>query len=570
VALQVARDRGIPGVYEIRCINGDYDLDALHPYLCLRGWQYNALEYALCREASTVVTISHGLAERLAGFGVPRDRIYVVRNSVDTDLFAPPPQRGPMLPDVLRVGYATTFERIENLDQVIRAVPTAVEGLAALGKRLEVVLAGIGHDWERIASLVSDLQLEGIVKLPGFLPYGQMPAFYAEIDLFLVPRKASRVTRDTTPLKPLEAAASGLPLLASNIPALRELLGRHEGVRFVEPTSASIARALVDFARIPWSRSEIKGPQEEGADNRSWMREVQEYKAVYRTAQANGPPLPRRERASTRPAPTPEWASLARLQGMTHWVKMLAIERGWLRAVGYRPLEKHVVVCGFPRAGSTLLQLMVQACISDTDTFRGEIGALWAARHATRTRPYMLTKLPCDVEQIVTIRAEYARRTAQPLFVLTVRDPRAILTSCHKAYPDSWGYYVSVQRWRRVWELIRCYCHDPDVLLIRYEDLVCRPAHVQQMLEQFVGWTARHPFGRYHEVAQQIRRDSMTEGALGGLRPLDPSSLDKWRETKHAARVREVLCDLPELPGALVDLGYEQDADWATKYQEAM
>jgi hypothetical protein len=41
---------------------------------------------------------------------------------------------------------------------------------------------------------------------------------------------------------------------------------------------------------------------------------------------------------------------------------------------GLTPLQKHVVVCGFPRTGSTLLQLMVEACVEDVLTFhrRGE------------------------------------------------------------------------------------------------------------------------------------------------------------------------------------------------------
>src|SRR5438876_10493789 len=38
------------------------------------------------------------------------------------------------------------------------------------------------------------------------------------------------------------------------------------------------------------------------------------------------------------------------------------IDAGWY---GFRPLRTHAVICGFERSGSTLLQLMIETCVSD-------------------------------------------------------------------------------------------------------------------------------------------------------------------------------------------------------------
>src|SRR5687767_14328183 len=70
------------------------------------------------------------------------------------------------------------------------------------------------------------------------------------------------------------------------------------------------------------------------------------------------------------------------------------IDRGNL---GLRPLETHVVICGFPRSGSTLLLLMAEACFARAKTFHRERSALSAARTVWRNHSLMITKNPNDI-----------------------------------------------------------------------------------------------------------------------------------------------------------------------------
>lgn len=561
VALRVAQRKHLPAVYELRCINGDYDLDTRHPYYRTRGHWQNRLEYQLCREASAVVTISEGLADRLATRGTPRARLHVVRNSVNTDLFQPRADHA-ATPDRqrLRIGYATTFERIENLDAVVNAAAILKEKLGA--NRFEIVLAGTGRDWERIRALVAAQQLEDVVTLPGFVPFTQMPAFYQDLDLFLVPRRAAAVARDTTPLKPLEAIACGCPVIATDLPAMRELLQNRDDVKFVAPTAAAIAAALQSFCENPW-------PGRGGIGERSWSREIEKYRGVYEQALQQGPPQLRPLR-SAREKVRRNWQRTdAVLRTAAKRVKLGAQDRGWLRSVGAKPLQTHIVVCGFPRSGSTLLQLLVEACVEDCNTFAGEVPALWAAQHANRDRPFMLTKLPDDIRRVADIRAKYTERRGRPKFIITLRDPRSVLTSRHQAYTAARGYYVEIARWQKIWDAFARQENDGDVCVVRYEDLVSRPDRVQEQLRTFIGWNVSHPFARYHERAERIRRDSMTEGALGGLRPLDATTLQRWQKPDHADRIRAVLREVPDFAAICQTLGYETDRQWTQQYENA-
>src|SRR5438045_94468 len=52
------------------------------------------------------------------------------------------------------------------------------------------------------------------------------------------------------------------------------------------------------------------------------------------------------------------WRIHRRIKGLM----LKAIDNGW---IGLRPLRTHVVVCGFPRSGSTLLQLMIETSVAD-------------------------------------------------------------------------------------------------------------------------------------------------------------------------------------------------------------
>ena len=555
VALDVAQAFDVPAVYELRCFNGDYDLMRTNPYFKLRGWGRNYLEHQLFDRASAIVTIGDGLARRIVeGRGVSEDRVFVVRNSVNTELFAPSGDaRGPTLSpgDTLHLGYATTFERMENLEALVRCAARARSALRERSIDLKVTIAGTGREWDRIRRLVDEEDVGDIVSLPGFVPYGEMPDFYRNLDLFVVPRRALQLTEDTTPLKPLEALAVGTPLLSSDLPALRELLGDRDDVRFTEPTPEALAQAVVDFADGPWTTSatDIEG--------RSWRQEVQRYREVYRAA--TDPPEKRRLQVVTETVQQGyQSVTSAPRRGAKRLLRS-AVDRG---AFGLQPLDTHVVICGLPRTGTTLLQLVIDACVDDVLTFSGEVNGLWAARHANRNHAFMVTKRPDDIEQLGAIRSHYASNPGSVHFLLPLRDPRDLLTSTHDAYPNSQGYYVSCERYRMLWDQVRAHIDDPDTSILRYEDLVTNPDAVEDDLADRIGWTVAAPFARYYEVANDSARGSMTEGALGGMRPLSDASVGRWRKPGHRERIQEVLQRVPELPQHLIDMGYEPDTTW--------
>ncbi len=257
------------------------------------------------------------------------------------------------------------------------------------------------------------------------------------------------------------------------------------------------------------------------------------------------------------------WPRHGIIASARHGAKRLvttAVDKGWF---GLRPLRSHVVVCGFPRSGSTLLQLQIETCISDVRVFGKEYWAPAACQYAFRNHPYMITKAPWDVFFVDEIRAFYASRQANVRFIVTVRDPRTVLTSIHKiAGNSSDGYFIIPSQLKAYYEHTRYVQQADDVVTIEYEDLVCNPAEVQGRLAEFIGWHSHLPFDQFHTAASP----DFAADNLNGLRPLDPSRLDSWRHEKHSARIRQILREVPQLPEYLIEMGYEPDTSWVTDY----
>jgi hypothetical protein len=233
-------------------------------------------------------------------------------------------------------------------------------------------------------------------------------------------------------------------------------------------------------------------------------------------------------------------------------------EEGWF---GLKPLQTHVVICGFPRSGTTMLQLMFETAVADAKAFGRERSGLsvarytWPGRHAV-----FLSKKPDDIFHVSEIREYYRELKTAARFVLSVRDPRAVLTSMHVSKP---GYTVSTEKWLAVDAHIRYQTQFSDVIVTEYRDAVERPRLVQERLIAFTGLSLKGNFDDFHKGVP----DHFDTRPLNGVRPIDQASLDKWRAPEHRARIQQILRDIPDLPQRLVAGGYEPDTSWVDDYR---
>jgi glycosyltransferase involved in cell wall biosynthesis len=108
-------------------------------------------------------------------------------------------------------------------------------------------------------------------------------AAYRALDVFVVPRSDVRVAQLVTPLKPVEAMALGVPVIASRLPALAELLANGGAGLLVPPDDP---RALADaIARVrddATLRTDlVTAGRDEVAQRRTWQQVARSYRDLY-------------------------------------------------------------------------------------------------------------------------------------------------------------------------------------------------------------------------------------------------------------------------------------------------
>jgi PEP-CTERM/exosortase A-associated glycosyltransferase len=285
-ALRAGRRHGIPTVYEVRALWED--AAASHGSNGGGGFRYRATRlvesYAL-RRADAVTTICEGLRADVIARGVDEDKITVIPNAVDRNVF-----RGSTVPDYalatrlglrdrLVLGFFGSFYSYEGLDLLLHAVP----GLRRQRAALAVLLVGGGPEEEKLRALARELAIGDSVVFAGRVPQHEMQRYYSVTDILVFPRRSMRLTELVTPLKPLEAMAQERIVVASSVGGHRELIrDRETGYLFApddpDLLAEGVLAALAD--RESWPR--IRARSIEFIDSeRSWSHSVARYTDVY-------------------------------------------------------------------------------------------------------------------------------------------------------------------------------------------------------------------------------------------------------------------------------------------------
>jgi len=219
-----AKKLKIPWVYEVRgepegtwaaSQPADSYPEATDYYLKSRQKEEEAM-----RHAAAVVVLSEVSKRALQQRGI-EGPIVIAPNAVDREWAA---SRMPKedarallgLPPRRYVGAISSLVDYEGFDDLIMA-------LHYLPKDVSVLLVGGGKAAPSLKSLAVDQGLADRVIFAGHQPRSCLAQWYSALDVFAMPRKDYGVTRFVTPMKSLQAQAFGIPVVASDLPALREV-----------------------------------------------------------------------------------------------------------------------------------------------------------------------------------------------------------------------------------------------------------------------------------------------------------------------------------------------------------
>ena len=170
------------------------------------------------------------------------DRYVVVRCGVDVDEW---------LPGVPTRAVGPTF-RVLTVCRLVekKGTDTLIEALHELGERVhgvwELTVAGDGPDRDRLGALAARLGCEGSIRWLGSVDNSRVRELLAQADVLALPcRTDSSGDRDGIPVVLMEAMACGVPVIAGDLPAIRELVdGREAGLLVPGAEPSILAEAL--------------------------------------------------------------------------------------------------------------------------------------------------------------------------------------------------------------------------------------------------------------------------------------------------------------------------------------
>ncbi|MFL5913610.1 MAG: glycosyltransferase family 4 protein [Gaiellaceae bacterium] len=205
----------------------------------------------LLARTSSCAAASFPAAERFRELGVPAERIFMTSHTSDlAPLWPVGRDRTYAATDTLRIVSVGRLIVLKGNDRLIRAAATAIEA----GVPVEVRFVGSGPEEERLRRLASELGISHAVRFDGFLDHADLPAVYAEADVFAFP-----TLRDVFGHVLVEAAATGLPPIASTqAGATHDMIEHERNGLVVDPDDlAGMTDAILRLARDPALRERL-------------------------------------------------------------------------------------------------------------------------------------------------------------------------------------------------------------------------------------------------------------------------------------------------------------------------
>lgn len=238
---------------------------------------------AIGREAlkasDRIVVVSNATRNYVLSLGADPKKVCVLHNGVDVDRFKPlAGVRDEMrkklgIPKASRV--VLTVRRIVYKNGVDTLIDSAEKSIRK-NPRLVFLVVGKGPDFEKVKEKIVQLGIQENFRLIGFVSDDDLPFYYNAADFFVLPSKSG----EGLPLVALEAMACGLPIIATNVGGISEIM-KEECGKLVPPNSPDVlAEAILEFSRreLASLRRDLRVMVEQ---EHSWDRNVEKLIEIY-------------------------------------------------------------------------------------------------------------------------------------------------------------------------------------------------------------------------------------------------------------------------------------------------
>jgi glycosyltransferase involved in cell wall biosynthesis len=228
---------------------------------------------AAMESAVAVIGVSRALCETMRAIA-RRARIEHVPNGIDRRRFSlggsepalAPELQGDARPVLLFVGR---LHPVKGLDVLLEALATLRDSGPL---EFQTVIIGDGPEHAELTRRCAELRLQPDVRFIGGRPHHEVAIWLRRAKVFCLPSR-----NEGMPNVVLEAQASGVPVVATRVGGLAELVGQRSGILVASGDSAELAAALSRAMNSTWNAADVAA-QVSWAD---WQKSADRYLEIF-------------------------------------------------------------------------------------------------------------------------------------------------------------------------------------------------------------------------------------------------------------------------------------------------
>lgn len=237
-----------------------------HVILTVRGTDINCfpqnsllrivIRYTL-KNVNGIIAVSYALKKKVSNMGIEVNKIAVIPNGVNLNLFKPILKRVARMElgidnNCKIILFVGNFEKVKGLEYLVRAFKEICYSNVINNTKL--VLIGTGPLYDLIKKMIDDYGIKDRVILKNYIPHEEVPLWMNASDVFCLTS-----LNEGRPNVLYEAIACGIPVVATNVGGVAEIIISDELGALIPPKSAKDTKdALTRVLNKDWSSQSIR------------------------------------------------------------------------------------------------------------------------------------------------------------------------------------------------------------------------------------------------------------------------------------------------------------------------
>lgn len=170
-----------------------------------------------------IITVSEEIREQLIEAGVPSSKIYVISSGVRLSQFYRV-KKSYIKKDNPIILFVGRIRRMKGIDILIKAFRLVLE----VFPNARLLVIGDGPSRAELEELSLQMSLEEHINFLGMVPHHRIPKYLSLSDVFILPSIETSKEGEGRPTALIEAMAAGMPIVASNIYGIPEIIRNGE------------------------------------------------------------------------------------------------------------------------------------------------------------------------------------------------------------------------------------------------------------------------------------------------------------------------------------------------------